>query len=187
MDETQTIEKAREGDTEAFRILFDKHKGFVWNVAVRMSGDTDEAEDIAQDVFVSAWKNLPAFRGGSSFSTWIYRITVNRVLNGARKKNLAMELKDEAARIAGPEIFIKDNPAAQTEKDDAEKTLMTILSRLSPERRIAVILREIEGLSYEEIAEATGAPVGTVRSRIARGRNDLAQIAGEMERENEGH
>jgi len=177
-DEAQIVEKARSGDTAAFKSLYDKYGRFVWSVAFRMTYDFDEAEDVAQDVFISAWKSLPGFRGVSAFSTWLYRITVNHTINRVKRRRITKELTDETLRhVLDSGVFMRQNPAAAADELDVEKRLAALLNRLDADRRMAVILREIEGLSYEEIAEATGVPIGTVRSRLARGRKDLEEMA----------
>ncbi|MBI4667142.1 MAG: sigma-70 family RNA polymerase sigma factor [Nitrospinae bacterium] len=178
MDEARIVEKARNGDQEAFGVLFEQYKNMVWSVAYRMTYDFDEAEDLAQDVFVSAWKNLGSFRGDSSFSTWLYRITANKSLNHAgKRKNVRVVPGEETMAKVDEAMFMRNNPQLSIEQMETEKTLAEFLGRLEPERRLAVILRELEGLSYEEIAEATKVPVGTVRSRLARGRRELEEMA----------
>jgi RNA polymerase sigma-70 factor (ECF subfamily) len=178
MDEQKLIALAKAGDQQSFGELVDRYQRFVWNVALRMTGDCDEAEDIAQEVFVTVWKKLPQFKGASAFSTWLYKITANRTLTfiknratqGKRRDEMSMELISHADEQS-------TNPSLSIENREAERMLTHLLERLDPERRMALILREIEGLSYSEIATATGAPIGTVRSRIARGRRELESSA----------
>lgn len=172
--ETRLVEKARAGDAEAFGLIFERSKNMVWNVAYRMTGDFDEAEDLAQDVFVTAWRKLASFRGESAFSTWLYRITVNKALNAKKSGRALHRLSDEeTANLVDMEAFTHQNPSAGVEQLETERILAGLLARLEPERRLALILREIEGLSYEQIAEAMDTPVGTVRSRISRAREEL--------------
>jgi RNA polymerase sigma-70 factor (ECF subfamily) len=183
MDETALVERAAGGDREAFSLLYDRHAPFAYNVALRLMNDPDEAEDLAQEVFVTAWRTLPGFRGGSAFRTWLYRIVVNRGINRIKARRPASEMPDELmVQRSDPARFMVDDPARGMEIAQAETLLNRLLARLDPDRKVAVVLREIEGLSYDEIAAITGAPVGTVRSRIARGRKDLAALAEEMER-----
>lgn len=180
-EEGRLVEKARAGDAAAFGLIFERSKSMVWNVAYRMTGDFDEAEDLAQDVFVTAWRKLASFRGESAFSTWLYRITVNKALNGKKGKRMVHRLSDrETANLVDAETFIHQNPSAGVEKLETERILAGLLARLEPERRLALILREIEGLSYEQIAEAMDTPVGTVRSRISRAREELETTAKKM-------
>lgn len=182
MSETETVKKAREGDEYAFGRLFEKYKHFVWSVAYRMTYDFDVAEDVTQDVFVSAWKSLKAFRGGSAFPTWLYTITVNSTLNRLRPpSNLSYDSNDAVMARVDREVFERQNPKSGADAVETEQTLASLLSKLDPDRRLVIILKEIEGLSYEEIATATGVAIGTVRSRIARARAQLEKLAEEME------
>jgi len=179
--DSRLVEKARAGDAEAFGLIFERSKGMVWNVAYRMTGDFDEAEDLAQDVFVTAWRKLASFRGESAFSTWLYRITVNKALNAKKSGRMLQRLTDEeTANLVDVETFTRQNPTAGVEQLETERILAGLLAQLEPERRLALILREIEGLSYEEIAEAMDTPVGTVRSRISRAREELEATAKKM-------
>ncbi len=182
INETITVNRARAGDTAAFEELFDKYKSFVWNVAYRMTCSFEESEDLTQEVFVSAWKALGSFKGRSSFSTWLYRITVNKTLNTLRRRSPAGCKTDERVfGVVDKEIFMRQNPGAGVESCEVEQALSKLLERLDPDRRMAVVLREIEGLSYEQISGAMDVPVGTVKSRIARAREDLARFAAQME------
>lgn len=182
--EQAIVGRAKTGDAAAFEELFRRYRVFVWNVAYRMTYSFDQAEDVAQEVFVSAWRALSSFDGRSGFSTWLYRITVNKTLNRARmRRELPLEADEAAWGLVDGEMFMRQNPEAAAEELDNERTLARLLARLDPERRLAIVLREIEGLSYEEIAEATGVPVGTVRSRIARARRDLKAIVASLETE----
>ncbi len=180
MDEAALIEKAARGDRDAFGSLYDRHASFVYNVALRMVYDHGEADELAQEAFVAAWKKLPGFRGGAAFRTWLYRIVVNRGVSLLRSRRPSQEMSDEAmSRRTDGCRFTEDDPARAAERRQAEERLRAFLDRLDPDRRAAVILREIEGLSYDEIAHITDVPVGTVRSRLARARDDLAAMARE--------
>ncbi|VAX19987.1 hypothetical protein MNBD_NITROSPINAE01-646 [hydrothermal vent metagenome] len=184
MDEDKTIVKASSGDQTAFMQLFEKHKDFVWNVAYRMVYDFDEAEDLAQEVFIAVWKNLATYQAKSKFSTWLYRITVNRTLNHVTRIKKNDEFNEtKVHKFVDENIFMRQNPESAVFELEAEKALAALLARLEPERRMAVILREIEGFSYEEIARATNVKIGTVRSRIARGRDELERYAKEIKKE----
>lgn len=183
MNETEIVNKAIKGDGRAFGRLFEKYKHFVWSVAYRMTYDFDQAEDVTQDVFVSAWQSLKTFRGGSAFSTWIYKITVNKALNRLRSiSNRTYDSSDPMMDRVDKEVFERQNPESGADALETEQMLSKLLSKLDPDRRVVIILKEIEGLSYEEIATVTGAPIGTVRSRIARARQTLEKLAEEMDK-----
>ncbi|MDH5509402.1 MAG: sigma-70 family RNA polymerase sigma factor, partial [Nitrospinota bacterium] len=179
-DERLMVQMAARGDTMAFEKLFDKYQNFVWSVAFRMTYRHDSAEDLAQEVFLMAWRKLPAFEGKSAFSTWLYRITVNTTLNWRRSAGRYVSLPEPGGWEPGDPA--NDHaPERAAMARDAERILARLLDRLEDDRRLVFILREIEGLSYDEIAEATSWPVGTVRSRLARARDQLAVMAREME------
>jgi len=179
-DERLVVRKAREGDTKAFEQLYGRYKNFVWSVAFRMTYHHESAEDLAQEVFVAAWRKLPGFEGKSAFSSWLYRITVNTTLNWRRGAQRYVSLPD-------PEQWEPGDPANDHGPEraaaarDAERILALLLGKLEKEKRLVFILRELEGMSYTQIAEATGWPEGTVRSRLARARDQLAAQAREME------
>ena len=178
MNEERIIALAKTGDQRAFGELVDRYQRFVWNVALKMTGDHDDASDITQEVFVTVWQKLAQFQGASSFSTWLYRVTTNKTL-GFIKSRTTRQLKHSRAGMEPHDNgnYEMNNPTASIEKSEAERALAGLLAKIDPDRRMALILREIEGLSYTEIASATGAPIGTVRSRIARGRRELESQA----------
>ncbi len=178
MNETKLVRKAQQGHQGAFEELFEKYQGFVWNVVYRMTYDFEESEDMAQEVFVTVWKSLKNFRGHSAFSTWLYRIAVNKTLNRLRSKKSFSSLPGEQVEFhLDREKFLKQNPETTFNELEGEKTLAELLGRLDPDRRLAIILRELEELSYEEIAKVMDTPIGTVRSRIARAKKDLMALA----------
>jgi RNA polymerase sigma-70 factor (ECF subfamily) len=178
-EEIDIIEKAKRGDTKAFEALFEKHRNFVWSVAFRMTYRHDAAEDLAQEVFLTVWRKLPTFEGKSAFSTWLYRITVNTTLNWQREvmrfAKLPNDGKWETDNSGG-----SNGPEKAALAREAERTLARLLRGLEKDRRLVFIMRELEGLSYAEIAEATGWPLGTVRSRLARARGELSRMAEEL-------
>jgi RNA polymerase sigma-70 factor (ECF subfamily) len=177
------VERVKQGDVKAFEMLVVKYQRRIERLIGRMVRDVDLVPDIAQETFIRAYRALPQFRGESAFYTWLYRIAVNTA-----KKSL-MELKrdplvTEAARAGRDED--DDNPRADNEPSDAATPDAVLASKqiasavnfaveaLSEDLRQAITLREIEGLSYEEIAELMNCPIGTVRSRIFRAREAIA-------------
>ena len=168
---------AAEGGKEAFEALFDRHSGFVWSVALRMTGDPSHAEDLAQEVFLTVWRKLPQFEGRSSFTSWLYRITVNTALNWRRTQDRYQSFPEEGPARLDNLPSSSTGPEAQAMASQEEKTLETLLLSLEEPYRIAFILRELEGLSYEEVAKALGLPIGTVRSRLSRAREKLTKLA----------
>jgi RNA polymerase sigma-70 factor (ECF subfamily) len=165
------LERLRAGDARAFEELVASHQHRVFGVALRMLGSAAEAEEIAQEAFLRAHRSLPEFRGDAKLSTWLYaivsRLCLNRLVSGDRK---AVRHGEEVLlRVADP----RGGPEAGAERGELESALHRAIAELSEERRVVVILRDLEGLSYEEIAAALGLELGTVRSRLHRARMDL--------------
>ena len=165
------LERLRAGDAQAFEELVASHQHRVFGVALRMLGSAAEAEEIAQEAFLRAHRSLPEFRGDAKLSTWLYaivsRLCLNRLASGDRK---AVRHGEEILlRVADP----RGGPDAGAERGELEAALHRAIAELSEERRVVVILRDLEGLSYEDIAVALGIELGTVRSRLHRARLDL--------------
>jgi RNA polymerase sigma-70 factor, ECF subfamily len=170
------IEKAAKGDIEAFEAIYRATSGFVYNTALRIINNTADAQEITQDIFLKIYDSLKDFEYRSSFKTWVYRITVNFAINAYRKKKKELGRKgdfDTAIETEGHSAEVI--PAA--EKADAEKLLYSLLEKLSPEHRAVIVLREIEGLSYEDIAESLRINLNTVRSRLKRAREALMEYS----------
>ena len=188
------IERVQRGDRRAFEMLVVKYRRRVERLIARMIRDPDKVQDLAQETFISAYRALPQFRGESAFYTWLYRIAVNtakRALLEARRDPLVLESSlrspgdgdgDETSRATG-ELFDRlgdkatdsATPDAVLASREIAAAVNSAIEALSEELRQAITLREIEGLSYEEIADAMNCPIGTVRSRIFRAREAIAQ------------
>ena len=170
------VARCRSGDWEAFSDLMLKYQTRVLTLATRMLGSPSEAEDIAQDIFAKVFLSLHKFRGAARFSTWLYRITVNHCLNYMRSRArqqqtlVAIESKDLA------EASPASNPQWRLEQKERWALVQAKLQALSPEHRTIIILRDIEGLAYEEIAEVLLLESGTVKSRIHRARMELKDL-----------
>jgi RNA polymerase sigma-70 factor, ECF subfamily len=173
--EAQLIERAVAGDTAAFTTLVRSLQGRVFGLALRLLNDRGEAEDLTQEVFVVMHHHLHEFRGDAKLSTWMHKITRNRALN---------RLKFLKRRHVGTTDELIDDTAADEsragrtsmlENKQLQKQLEHELRRLPEEQRVLVVLRDLEDMSYEEIAETTGLPLGTVKSRLHRARMELAQ------------
>ena len=177
--EDRLIRKLQERDESAFRELVEQYGDRVYNMTYRMLGSAEEAEDLAQEVFITVFKSIDSFRGESKFSTWLYRITANHCKNRikylARRHDRSKSEFDEAldpqtaaAAIAVPRGAVR--PDVQLQGVELEQTLQELIAELDEEQRVLVVLRDIEELSYEEIVEITGLPEGTVKSRLHRAR-----------------
>jgi len=164
------VDRLRRGDPRAFEELVIAYQHRVFGVALRMLRNRSEAEEIAQEVFLRVHGAVEDFRGEAKLSTWLYAITSRLCLNrlAAGERRVAREGQETLERLTADV-----DPAAQLERGELEAALQRAITELPEERRIVVVLRDLEGLSYEEIAEALDLPVNTVRSRLHRARLDL--------------
>ena len=172
LDDTTLAVRAQEGDADAFEELVLRHQGAVYRLALRMLGSAAEAEDVTQDSFIAAWRGLPALRAQGAFGGWLYRLAVNRCLNVLRARRPEAELDPATLRSTRPD----EQPEAAAEVDAETSALAAALRLLTPELRACWVLRELQGCSYEEIAEITGVSPGAVRGRLARSRAVLAEV-----------
>jgi RNA polymerase sigma-70 factor (ECF subfamily) len=174
----QFVDRVKKGDKKAFDALVLKYQHRVIKLISRYVHDSSEVLDVAQEAFLKAYRALPSFRGDSQFYTWLYRIAINTAKNhlvsqGRRPPTSDIEVldaehlegTDDLKEYATPEEFLL--------KDEVERTVVEAMESLPEDLRTAITLREIEGMSYEEIAEAMACPVGTVRSRIFRAREAI--------------
>ena len=174
------VERVQQGDKSAFDVLVRKYQNRISKLISRYIKDQHEVQDVAQEAFIKAYRALPRFRGDSAFYTWMYRIAINTAKNylvarGRRLPSTDIEA-DEAEQYDGAD-GLKEyaTPERMLLRDEVESTIFSALEHLPEGLRMALTLREIEGLSYEEIAEAMDCPVGTVRSRIFRAREAIEQ------------
>jgi RNA polymerase sigma-70 factor (ECF subfamily) len=186
-EERRLVAAAQRGDVESFNALVRLYEGRVYNLCYRMLGDADSAADAAQDAFLSAFRNLRSFRGGS-FRSWILRIATNACYDvlRARKRRPSVSLDAEAddESDSSPLQIADDTetPADFALRRELAVAIQRGLAALPEEQRVILILSDIEGLAYEEIAEVTNTNLGTVKSRLSRGRARLRDIlkAGEL-------
>jgi RNA polymerase sigma-70 factor (ECF subfamily) len=179
------VARAKTGDQRAFEMLVNKYQRRIERLIARMVRDVDLVQDIAQESFIRAYRALPQFRGDSAFYTWLYRIAVNtakKALVDLKRDPLVTESAragqddddDETSRVER-ELTDGETPEAVLASKEIARTVNAAIEALSDDLRQAITLREIEGLSYEEIAELMNCPIGTVRSRIFRARESIAQ------------
>jgi RNA polymerase sigma-70 factor (ECF subfamily) len=172
-DEAQLVDRLRQGDPRAFEELVIAYQHRVFGVALRMLGSRAEAEEAAQEVFLRAHRAIADFRGDAKLSTWLYaiasRLCMNRLASGERR--LLREGEETLARIPSGHA----SPDDELERSERDAALHRAIAELSDERRMVVVLRDLEGLSYEEIAAALDLELGTVRSRLHRARMDLKE------------
>lgn len=179
------VERVKNGDMRAFEMLVVKYQRRIERLIARMVRDVDLVPDIAQETFIRAYRAIPQFRGESAFYTWLYRIAVNtakKVLVELKRDPLVSETTYSALAEEGEETSRVENelsdgatPDAVLASKEVAATVNAAIEALSEDLRQAITLREIEGLSYEEIADVMNCPIGTVRSRIFRAREAIAQ------------
>jgi RNA polymerase sigma-70 factor (ECF subfamily) len=176
MDEQALIESARKGDVRAFNQLVPLYQSMAYNLAYRILGDPDAAADATQDAFVSAFKAMRKFRGGS-FKAWILRIVTNACYDQLRSKQRKPTESLDALPIDQDHIsYLRDEserPDEYVERQDLNRAIQSAIQTLPPDQRTIVVLSDVQGLSYQEIAEVTELSLGTVKSRLSRGRSKL--------------
>ena len=175
MSEQELIQAARSGDQRAFAALVEANQAMVYSLAYRMTGNSEDAADLAQEAFLNAWRGLARFQGQASFSTWLYRLTSNACIDFLRreKRRSTLSLTLEADEEESRQTEVSDerwSPEALLDRQESLQAVRRALTQLSDEHREVLLLRELEGLSYREIAQALGLEEGTVKSRIARAR-----------------
>ena len=179
MDEKHILARARRGDLHAFEELVRLYEKRVYAVALRSSGSPEDAADITQEVFLRAWRSIESFRGDSGFSTWLFRITMNLCVDFARHKHAQPQTQPLVIGEEDSERPIPDTaPTPEEHLDNRElgRELAAALDEVSEEHRRIVLLRDVSGLSYTEIAEVLEISEGTVKSRLSRARIALRTV-----------
>jgi RNA polymerase sigma-70 factor (ECF subfamily) len=174
----ELVARAQMGDKRAFDLLVVKYQQKVANLIARYMRDPSEVLDVTQEAFLKAYRALPRFRGDSAFYTWLYRIAINTVKNhlvaqGRRPPGDDLEAEVAEQMDMGGRLREHATPERELLTDEIARTVQTALDDLPDDLRTAIVLREIEGMSYEEIADAMECPIGTVRSRIFRAREAI--------------
>jgi RNA polymerase sigma-70 factor (ECF subfamily) len=185
--EAQFIERLRAGETAAFDHLVQERSGEVYALLYRMTEDAEEARDLTQETFLRIFQSIDRFRGDADLKTWIYRIAINQARNRwrwwrRRRRDVTVSLDAEGGRDEQPlSARLRDgsiDPEQETLLRERETALRTALRALGRSYREVVILRDVEGLSYEEVAAALEISIGTVKSRLSRGRQELRRKLG---------
>lgn len=183
MTEEELILKAQQGDEDAFAQLLDIHQGKVYGLTLRLTGSPEDAMELTQETFFNAWRGLPSFHRDSKFSTWLYRLATNVTIDFLRKEkrrrnlavsSLSVEDEDDQRVLDVPDH--RFTPQSEAERRELQEAVHRGLTRLSEEHRQVLVLRELNGLSYGEIAQTLGIEEGTVKSRISRARLALRKI-----------
>ena len=180
-DESQLIDAALAGDSSAFGVLVQRYQDRLYSSIVHVVGCRVEAEDVVQDAFVQAYVKLDTFKRNSKFFTWIYRIAFNSALSRRRRKKPTLSV-DQSREITGAEPASDDDaPDDRILRNERVRQVQEALSMLTEDHRSILVLREMDGKSYEDIAEILNTPVGTVRSRLSRARNQMRDKLDELE------
>ncbi len=183
--DNELVTRVKNGDKQAFNLLVEKYQYRIRSLVSRLVRDSAEQEDIVQEAFIKAYRAIGRFRGDSAFYTWLYRIAVNTAKNhlvAARRRPPAQDVEiSEDGPMRAPERLIETNtPEVILQNDQLVATIRKAIRELPEELRQAITLRELEGLSYEDIAEAMNCPIGTVRSRIFRAREAIQEAMAPM-------
>lgn len=177
-DDRRLIAECLGGRQDAFGELVSRYQSRLYNAAVRLLDHSEDAADVVQEAFLNAYQALHSFKGESEFFTWLYRIAFNTAISLKRKKRASVSLDaggpDAGVEPDDPSDYVK--PGAALERTEEESQLQEALNRLSHEHREVLVLKDIEGMKYEEIADILGVPVGTVRSRLHRARLELREL-----------
>ena len=181
--DTELVSRCQRGESQAFNELVTRYRGKVYAMIYNMVHNESDAWDLAQDGFLKAWKSIAKFRGQSSFYTWLYRIMMNVTIDSLRKKHVeggaefddTIGLKDiEPGAVAMPRA--ETLPHKKIEHDEIRARINAAIEKLSPEHRAVILMREMDGLEYQEIADALGCSIGTVMSRLFYARKKLQTL-----------
>jgi len=178
-DDRRLIADCLAGRTEAFGDLVRRYQDRLFNAVVRVVDNADDAQDAVQDAFINAYQSLGSFKGDAEFYTWLYRIAFNTAISLKRKRRPAVSLgpgPDGEAGLDPADPAAEAGPGVELERSEEEVLLQAALARLSPEHRVVLVLKDIDGMKYEEIALVLDVPIGTVRSRIHRARVELKEL-----------
>jgi RNA polymerase sigma-70 factor (ECF subfamily) len=183
-DDRRLIAECLQGDPAAFGELVRRYQDRLYNTVYRLVDNAEDAQDIVQDAFLSAYQALDSFKGDSLFFTWLYRIAVNTAISLKRKQRvvLSMDAGRENGALAEPADASEfSRPGRALERAEQERRVQHALNRLSPEHRAVLVMKDMEGQKYEAMAEILRVPIGTIRSRLHRARVELRELLSQEE------
>jgi RNA polymerase sigma-70 factor (ECF subfamily) len=178
-DDHRLIAGCLQGDTGAFGQLVLRYQDRLYNTVYRLVDNAEDAQDVVQEAFLNAYQSLDSFKGHSEFFTWLYRIAYNTAISLKRKQRVTLSLSARGNGEAGlepPDESDLSRPGQGLERAEEERRIQGALGRLSPEHRMVLILKDMEGQKYEAMAEILGVPIGTIRSRLHRARAELREL-----------
>lgn len=181
LDDDALLAAHRDGDAEAFGVLVTRHRDRLWAVALRTTGNPEDAADALQEAMISAYRRADSFRGDALVTTWLHRVVVNACLDRLRRNKVraAQPLPDDLEEYAARGAVLStgtDDPAAEAVRSDQRALVLAALDRIPADQKAALVLVDMEGYPVEEAARILDCPVGTVKSRCARGRHRLAGL-----------
>ncbi|MBI1830554.1 MAG: sigma-70 family RNA polymerase sigma factor [Planctomycetes bacterium] len=177
--------ECREGNTAAFGALVSRYQDRLFNTVLRLVGNAEDARDVVQESFLHAYQSLHAFKGDSLFFTWLYRIAMNTAISMKRKQRPALRIQAGGENQTGIDPLDPSEatrPGHALEMADEERKVHDALSKMSPEHRAVLVMKDMEGMKYEAMAEILGVPVGTIRSRLHRARLEIREILMQQEK-----
>ena len=172
ISDAECVRKLQRGEPDAFETLIRRHQKTIFNLAYRMLGDYDEAAEISQEVFLSAYRAIGNFRGEANFSTWLYRIALNHATTRRKSLNTRQQ-RSVPIENTEPASDPHPGPAETMEKKEIRQRVQQALNRLDPEDAAVILLRDLQDVPYEEVARVLDLPIGTVKSRLHRARQAL--------------
>ncbi|MCS7167497.1 MAG: sigma-70 family RNA polymerase sigma factor [Gemmatales bacterium] len=185
-DDRTLIRRCLQGRIDAFGELVRRYQDRLYNAVYRFLGNAEDARDVVQEAFLSAFRSLRYFRGGAQFFTWLYRIAINHAVDWKRRckpMRTLSEVNEERNSVEPADPSLLAHPDWQLQRLEEDERLQQALSQLSDEYRMVLILRDMDELSYEEIADVLNIPLGTVRSRLHRARLELRRLLEQMEKD----
>ena len=183
-DDLAFIERLQAGDRQAFAQLLDRYEARIYRLALRFTGSAMDAEDVTQEIFLGIYKSIGNFRGGAALGTWIYRVAMNHCLEFRRRRKLDCVPYNEELALASHDW--REDPEQSAGKTELSARVESALQHLSPQHRDVIVLHELQGLTYQEVASALNVPVGTVKSRLSNAFRRLRDLLGGYVNEVEG-
>lgn len=185
-DDKRLIAECLQGDTASFGVLVRRYQERLYHSVYRLVENAEDAQDVVQEAFLNAYQSLEGFKGDSQFFTWLYRIAVNTAISHKRKHRAMARMetqKNGEPALEPPDLSAASRPEHALEQAEQQMRVRQALARLSPEHRAVLIMKDMEGQKYEEMAEILQVPIGTIRSRLHRARLELRELLEKSEQE----